>query len=299
MGIKVAACQYATVLGNKPRNLELSLHWLDRAGRAEVQLAALPELANTGYAVGERLLDLAETVPGPTTDAWGQKARQYGCYVVGGLCRVFPAGSGVIYNAAVLIEPSGDVAGVYSKVVLPLYLHSWAVQAAPVIVEEQELFRRGDALPVFQTALGTIGIQICQDAVYPEFIRVMTMKGAQLIVQIMNAPAVPTTHEPDITPVTTRVHAFDNSVWILLANKVGKEMFRYLNQDITLTFHGESHLVDPYGNFVAKAAPEQEALLLGEVDVAQAAKAQWEAKLLRDWRPELLGPLANQGVTLG
>ncbi len=299
MSVKVAACQYATVLGDKPRNLELGLHWLDRAGRAGAQLVALPELANTGYAVGDRLPDLAETVPGPTTDAWGRKAREYGCYVVGGLCRVHPAGSGVVYNAAVLINPSGDVEGVYSKVVLPLYLHSWADQASPVVVEEQELFRRGDALPVFQTALGTIGIQICQDAVYSEFIRVMTMKGAQLVVQILNGPAVPTLHEPDITPVTTRVHAFDNSVWILAANKVGRETYRYLNQNITLTFHGESHLVDPFGNFVAKAPPQQEALLLGDVDVTKAARAQWESKFLRDWRPELLGPLANQGTTLG
>jgi omega-amidase len=298
--IKVAACQYATALGNKERNLALSLDWLDRAGRAGAQLVALPELANTGYAAGERFLDLAETVPGPTTEAWGKKARQYGCHIVGGLCRVHPAGGSVLYNTAVLIDPAGEVAGVYSKVVLPLYLHSWSDETAtPVVVEEAEIFRRGDALPVFRTSLGTIGIQICQDAVYPEFIRVMTLQGAQLIVQILNGPAVPTMHEPDITPLTTRVHAFDNGVWILAANKVGRETFRFLDQDITLTFHGESHLADPYGNFAAKAPPEQEALMLAEVDLAKAAKAQWQAKFLRDWRPELLGPLANQGVTLG
>ena len=300
MTIKVAACQYATELGDKEKNVQRSLEWLDRAGQAGAQLVALPELATTGYAAGEALFDLAEPVPGPTTTAWGEKAREYGFYLVGGLCRRHPDIGGIIYNSAVLIGPHGRVEGVYSKVVLPLYLHTWVDETAePVVVEEAEIFRRGDALPVFKTALGTIGIQICQDAVYPEFIRVMALKGAQLIVQILNGPAVETQHEGDITPLTTRVHAFDNGVYILLANKCGQETFSYMGRGITLTFHGESHVADPYGNFVAKAAPEQEELLVAEIDLNRVARAQWQAKFLRDWRPELLRPLCGQGVDLG
>jgi omega-amidase len=239
-------------------------------------------------------------VPGPTTEKWGKMAKQYGYYIVAGIARRHSEGSGIIYNSAVLINPQGQVQGVYSKVVPPLYLHSWPDETGePIIIEEAEIFRRGDALPVFKTAIGTIGIQICQDAVYPEFIRVMALKGAQLIIQILNGPAVQTQHEPDITPLTTRVHAFDNGVYILLANKCGKEAYDFMGRRLIGTFHGESHVADPYGNFVAKAAPEKEELLLAEIDLGKVAKAQWDSKFLRDWRPDLLGPLAHQGFNLG
>jgi len=300
MSIKVAACQYATVLGDKETNIQLSLEWLDRAGKEGVQLVALPELITTGYAGGERMLELAEPVPGPTTERWGKMARQYGYYIIGGMARRHSEGSGLVYNSAVLINPQGDVQGIYTKVVLPLYLHSWPDETGQsAVIEEAEIFRRGDALPVFKTAFGAVGIQICQDAVYPEFTRVMALKGAQLIVQLLNGPAVETQHESDITPLTTRVHAFDNGVYILLANKCGSESYEFLGQQLSVTFHGESHVADPYGNFVAKAAPEREELLLAEIDLSKVAKAQWASKFLRDWRPELLGPLAHQGVSLG
>lgn len=300
MSIKVAACQYATMLGDKETNVQLSLEWLDRAGREQVQLVALPELITTGYAVGEKMLELAEPVPGPTTERWGSMARRHGYYIIGGLARRHSEGSGVIYNSAVLINPAGEVQGIYTKVVPPLYLHSWPDETGQaLVIEEAEIFRRGDALPVFKTAIGTIGIQICQDAVYPEFTRVMALKGAQLIVQVLNGPAVETQHEADITPLTTRVHAFDNGVYILLANKCGLETYEFMGRQLCVTFHGESHVADPFGNFVAKAAPEQEELLVAEIDLGKVAKAQWAAKFLRDWRPDLLGPLAHQGVSLG
>jgi len=193
MPFTAALCQYATVLGDREQNLALSLAWLDRAGRAGAQLVVLPELITTGYSLGDRFLDLAEPVPGPTTESWGQKARRYGFTLVAGLCRQDDHLPGVVYNSAVLIGPSGAVEGVYSKVVLPLYLSGWTDdQGRPVIYDEAEVFRRGDALPVFDTTVGRLGIQICQDAVYPEFTRVQVLSGAQLIVQILNGIAVPT-----------------------------------------------------------------------------------------------------------
>ena len=300
MTIRVAVCQYATELGNRERNVELSLEWLNRAGKEGVQLVALPELITTGYACGEKMLELAEVVPGPTAEKWGKMARKYDYYIVAGIARRHSEGTGIIYNSAVLINPRGAVQGVYTKVVVPLYLHSWPDETGePLVIEEAEVFRRGDALPVFKTDIGTIGIQICQDAVYPEFIRVMALKGAQLIVQILNGPAVKTQHEADITPLTTRVHAFDNGVYILLANKCGTETYEFMGKANSVTFHGESHVANPYGNFTAKAAPEKEELLLGEIDLSKVAKAQWDSKFLRDWRPDLLGPLSHQGISLG
>lgn len=300
MKVKVGVCQYSPLLGKKDENLRLSLEWIDKAGQAGADLIVLPELVTTGYAAGERMLELAESIPGPVTEAWGERARTYGAYIIAGLCRRDPNIAGVIYNSAVLVGPRGEVEGVYSKVVVPLYLHTWCDERSePILVEEAELFRRGDDLPVFKTALGTIGIQVCQDAVYPEFTRVQVLKGAQIIVQILNGPPVATQHEPDITPLTTRVHAFDNGVYIVLANRCGEETFTYKGSTMTVRFHGESHIADPFGSFVAKAQPEVPELIVAEIDTDNVRRAQWGGKFLRDWRPELLAPLCHRGVTLG
>lgn len=300
MKFKLGLCQFAPVLGDKEGNLRLSLEWIRRAAEAGADLVVLPELITTGYAAGERMLDMAEPVPGPTTDAWGEVAKKQDIYLVGGMCRRDPHLPGVIYNSAVLIGPGGAVDGLYSKVVIPLYLHTWCDEKSePVMVEEAELFRRGDDLPVFSTAVGVIGIQICQDAVYPEFTRVQVFKGAQLVLQLLNGPAVATQHEADITPLATRVHAFDNGVYIAVCNRCGTEAFSYKGSTMKVTFHGESHLADPFGNFVARAQAETEELLVCEVDTDLVRKAQWASKFLRDWRPELLEPLAYRGVSLG
>jgi beta-ureidopropionase len=292
--VKVAVCQYATELGDKERNVALSLEWLDRAGRAGADLVVLPELITTGYCLGDELLELAEPVPGPVTELWAEKARRYGYYLVAGLCRCDADVPSLLYNSAVLIGPDGRVEGVYSKVALPLYLGTWLDdQGNPMIWQEAEFFRRGNSLPVFQTALGTVGIQICQDAVYPEFTRVQVLKGAQIVVQLFNAVAIPTAHEADITALLSRAHAFDNSVFIVAANKCGVETYDHAGKTCSFAFYGESHVVDPRGNFVAKAAPEVEELLVAEIDPGEVRKVQWQTKFIRDWRPELLTPLCS------
>lgn len=300
MPFKVAVCQYATVLGDKERNVALSLDWLDRAGRAEAQLVVLPELMTTGYSLSDEFLDLAEQVPGPTTELWAEKASRYGYYLVAGLCRRDSRVPSILYNSAVLIGPCGQVEGVYSKVALPLYLSGWQnARGEAIVYDEAEIFRRGDILPIFATRLGTLGIQICQDAVYPEFIRVQVLKGAQLIIQLFNGIAMPTAHEPDITSVLSRVHAFDNGAYVVLANKCGTETFERGGRTVSTTFRGESHVAHPGGSLVARATAEQEELLLAEIDLDEVNKAQWRTKFLRDWRPELLEPLAARGANLG
>ena len=299
MPFKVAVCQYATVLGDKERNVAISLDWLDRAGQAGADLVVLPELITTGYSLFDEFLDLAEPVPGPTTELWGEKASHYGYYLVAGLCRRDNRIPSIVYNSAVLLGARGQVEGVYSKVALPLYLSGWPNERGEAVVyDEAEIFRRGDVLPVFATRLGTLGIQICQDAIYPEFTRVQVFKGAQMIIQLFNGIAMPTAHEPDITSVVSRVHAFDNGAYIVLANKCGTETFDRAGRTATTTFRGESHIAHPDGSLVAKAAAEEEELLVAEVDLNEVSKAQWRTKVLRDWRPELLESLAARGVNI-
>lgn len=288
--MRVALCQYAPERGDVQGNLARSLEWIRRAGEAKADLAVLPELCITGYTLGDAFLDRAERVPGPAVEAWAGAARECGCDVVAGLARRDPHMDSIVYNSAVYIDRDGRIVAVHDKVILPLYMRGFpGPDGAPVPIEEAEIFRRGDRVRAFDTRFGRVGMLVCQDAVYPELSRELALQGARLVIHILNGPAVPTRHEADFTPETTRVHAFDLGVFIALCNRVGRETFDAGGGRMaTAEFQGESHVCDPLGNFVAHGPAREEALVLADVNPDDVRKAQWEMKLWRDWRPELL-----------
>ena len=301
MKFKLVMCQYETVLGDKEKNVSLSLEWLERAGREKPDLVVLPELITTGYAAGQKHFDLAEPVPGPVTDKWGAMARKFNFNLVAGICRRDPDLHGVIYNSAVLIDRSGQITGIYSKVILPLYIHTLTDAAGkPILIEEAEIFRRGDELSVFKTDIGNIGIEVCQDAVYAEFIRVFAFKGAHMVVQVFNHPSsFAADIEHDILKDVTRVHAYENGIYMIAANKCGVEKFEYQGLPMEATFQGESHVADPFGQLIALGKIQQPDLVIAEIDTDLVAQAQWGMKFIRDFRPELLQPLTQMKVHLG
>ncbi|MFO8060614.1 MAG: carbon-nitrogen hydrolase family protein [Bacillota bacterium] len=293
MKVRVAVCQYETELGDRDENVRRSLEWLERSAEEDPDLVVLPELITTGYAAGERHLEMAEPVPGPVTDLWGERAREGGFNLVVGLCRRDDYLEGVIYNSAVLIGTAGEVRGIYSKAVLPLYLHTWFDGGEPRFIEEAEIFRRGDDLSVFTSDAGNIGMQVCQDAVYGEFTRVQALRGAQIVVQVFNHPA-PDGDEEDILPQVSRVRAWENGVYVIAANKCGVERYEYMNEKMEVTFQGESHVADPRGRLIATARVREPDLLVCDLDLEVVRKAQWSAKFHRDYRPELLYDLIDR-----
>lgn len=287
--MKIALCQMDFSKGDVAANRRKTAAWLERAADAGADLVLLPELASTGYTLGERFQELAEEIPGETSRLWADVAARRGIHVIGGLARVAP--SGLIYNSALFLGPEGLI-GVYDKAVPPLYLHGQDLVGGAC--EEAEIFRRGDALPVFATALGRIGILICQDAVYGEFVRALAFQGADLVVQISNSPRIKTKHEDDITPLTTRVHAFDTGTAIAFCNRAGEEAYTFHQRDAVARFGVKSHVCDADGNFIALAAAGgEEELLLAELDLSDSRPARWRQKFHRDWRPDLLGPLVR------
>lgn len=288
MELRVALCQMDFATGDVKENRRRTVQWLERAADAGAQLVLLPELATTGYTLGEAFLDLAEEIPGQTSELWSEIAARRGIHIIGGMARIAP--SGLVYNSALFIGPEGLV-GVYDKAVTPLYLHS---DPAGGVCEEAEIFRRGDRLPIFSSGLGRIGILICQDAVYGEFVRALALQGADLVVQISNSPRIRTAHEDDITPLTTRVHAFDTGTAIAFCNRCGAEEYRFRGEPAVARFEAASHVCDADGNFVALAAEGgQEELLLADLDLSASRRARWRQKFHRDWRGDLLGPLVR------
>ncbi|QIN79535.1 hypothetical protein GBA65_14540 [Rubrobacter marinus] len=169
----VACAQYAIRDGDPESNLRRSLAWISLAARAGADLVVLPELANSGCDIRSRegALRLAEGVPeGPTVWAWAEAAREFGLLVVGG---VLEAEGESVHNSAVVVGPDG-LLGRYRKT------HFWD--------REKLVYDPGRVLPVFETPLGTLGLLVCYDAWFPEALRTLAMRGAEILCVPANAP---------------------------------------------------------------------------------------------------------------
>jgi predicted amidohydrolase len=150
--------------GGKDQSVQAFLDALDQAGREKPDIVCLGEgITIIGHS--GNFVSVAETVPGPTTEKLGGKARQYGMYIVAG---IYEREGNAIYNTAVLIDRQGRLAGKYRKVYLPRE-------------EIEGGLTPGESFPVFRTDFGTVGIMICWDSQYTDPARALAAQGAEMI----------------------------------------------------------------------------------------------------------------------
>ena len=270
---RVAVAQIEPRLGEVERNLETCLSRLAEAAGAGAELIVLPECAIPGYMFDSaaEALEFAEEIPGPSTEALAEECRRLGIHVV---CGLLERDGDRLHNAAVLVGPNGLI-GTYRKTHLPyLGVDRFAVP--------------GDELRVFDTPLGRIGLEICYDLRFPEATRTLALQGADIVAHPTAFPV-----EARIqTELITVARAAENRIYLLTANRVGKERRG--------EFCGWSQIVDPYGKRLAEAGATEEALLLADVDVALARDkdfvipGEYELYLFGDRRPELYGALVDE-----
>jgi predicted amidohydrolase len=271
--MQVAVAQMEPQLGEKERNLELCLNRLEEAAAAGAQLLVLPECAIPGYMFdsADEALGFAEEIPGPSTAALERECRRLDLYVV---CGLLERDGDVLHNAAVLIGPDGLI-GTYRKSHLPFLGVDRFVVA-------------GDELSVYETPLGRIGIEICYDLRFPEVTRTLALRGADIVAHPTNFPIAARAQ----TELITVARAAENRIYLLTANRVGKERRG--------EFCGWSQIVDPFGKRLAEAGQTEEALLVAEVDVEQARDkdlvipGEYEIYLFGHRRPELYGALVEE-----
>jgi len=162
--IRVSCIQFAPEIGAVDANMAEASRLVRAAAAEGSGLIVLPELASTGYvfASQEEANSLAEPVPdGPTTRAWAALARELGIHIVAGIAE---RGGDVLYNAAVIVGPEGYI-GTYRKA------HLWD--------QENVYFAKGDlGFPVFDTAVGRVGVAICYDGWFPETFRQLALGGS-------------------------------------------------------------------------------------------------------------------------
>lgn len=233
------------------------------------QVVAFAELAFERFLpqnpATERDLELAEPVPGPTTELFAALAAELGVVVV---LNLFERDGDATYDSSPVIDADGRLLGVTRMAHITDY----------PCFHEQGYYRPGDrGAPVYDTAHGKLGVAICYDRHYPEYMRALALAGAEVIF-VPQAGAVD--EWPDgLYEAELRVASFQNGVFTALCNRVGPEP--------RLTFAGESFVSDPSGVVVARAGSGTEEILCWDCDPALVEQSHARKLFLRDRRPEL------------
>jgi len=247
--VVVAAIQTEPVLGDVDTNLTRQSDAVQQAVAGGARLVVLPECSTGGYMFSSRdeAIAVAEDVDradGPALSAWASWARGHDLYLVGGL--VERAGD-ALYNTAVLVGPEG-VVGRYRKA------HTWGV--------DRTIYEPGDlGFPVYDTAIGRVGMLICYDIWFPECGRLLALQGADIVALPCNWVPVPTQHPgvPTLANQLCMTMAHTNLVHVVAASRVGTERGQ--------GFIGSSIIVDHTGAPLAgPASGTDEALLTAIID---------------------------------
>jgi N-carbamoylputrescine amidase len=268
--MKLALVQQAAV-ADKEENVRRGLLAMEQAARAGAAVVAFAELAFERFhpqrPASSEPWTLAETVPGPTTDLFCARARELGVVVV---LNLYEREGTRAFDCSPVIDADGELLGRTRMIHITDY----------PCFHEQGYYTPGDTgAPVYRTRAGAIGVAICYDRHYPEYMRALALGGADLVI-VPQAGALGEWPE-GLYEGEMRVAAFQNGYFIALCNRVGEED--------CLTFGGESFVCAPDGAIIARAAAMRDTILYADVELADAGTSHARRLFLQHRRPELYG----------
>ncbi len=275
---------------NPDDNLRHAVAKVKEAAAKGAKVVCLPELFRSQYFCQREevaFFDLAEPVPGPTTQALGEVAKTLGVVIIAPVFEKRAAG--VYYNSAAVIEKDATIAGLYRKMHIP----------DDPSYYEKFYFAPGDlGFQSFHTSVGRIGTLICWDQWYPEGARLTAMRGAEVIfypTAIGWHPREKAQHgaaQRDSWRTIQRSHAVANGVYIASVNRIGHEVPR--DGGAGLEFWGSSFIADPQGVVIADASADKEEILLAEVDTARIEDVRRNWPFFRDRRIDAYGGITSR-----
>jgi N-carbamoylputrescine amidase len=254
---------------DKAANRFKGLENLEKAADRGAQLICYAELAFEPFYPQEpatgNVKDLAEPIPGPTTEAFASVASRLGVTIV---LNLFEHDGDRTYDTSPIIGLDGKILGKTRMVHIPDI----------DCFHERGYYTPSDlGAPVYDTPFGKVGVAICYDRHYPEYMRLLALAGAEVVI-VPQAGAVG--EWPDgLFEAEMQVAAFQNGYFTALCNRVGKES--------KLEFAGESFVCDPEGKVIAQAGRGTEEILLCDLDLDLVPRSQAHRHFLRDRRPEL------------
>jgi N-carbamoylputrescine amidase len=265
--------QHAT--SDKPDNLKRGVEAFEVAAANGARLICFAELAFEPFypqrvASGD-VRHRAEPIPGPVTDAFTALARRYGVVTV---LNLFERDGSRTFDSSPVIDADGRILGTTRM----LHITDYAC------FHEQGYYTPGDTgMPVYDTAVGRIGVSICYDRHYPEVMRALALAGADLVI-VPQAGSMGEWPE-GLYEAEMRVAAFQNGYFVALCNRVGKEE--------CLEFAGESFVCSPDGAVVARAAQGRDEILFADIELAACRDSHARQLFLRHRRPELYAEWFN------
>jgi len=261
------------------------------AARRGAQIVCTHELFRGEYfcrTEDAALFDLAEAVPGPTTDALAKVASENKIVIVASLFERRAAG--IYHNTCAVIDADGTFLGKYRKMHIP----------DDPLYYEKFYFTPGDlGFPNFDTRYGRVGVQICWDQWYPEGARVVALGGAQVIFYPTSIGWHPAEKKEfgaaqlDAWRTIQRAHAIANGVYVAVVNRVGFEG-NPAGGDPGIEFWGNSFVADPFGQVVAEAANDKEETLVVECDPAKSEDTRRNWPFMRDRRVDAYQPILSR-----
>ncbi len=250
-------------------NIQLGLDNLDQAASRGAKLAIFAELAFTPfypqYLADGDITHLAEQVPGPITEKYMAKAKEHEMVVV---INLFELDGGKTYDSSPVIDSNGDLLGTTRMVHIADYECFY----------EKSYYAEGNhGANVYDTAVGKIGVAICYDRHYPEYMRSLGVRGAEIVA----IPQAGTIGEwPDgLYEAELQVASFQNGYFCALANRVGRED--------QLDFAGESLITNPEGKVIAQSISGEQDILICDVDLDEVKKSPARKMFFRDRRPDI------------
>jgi N-carbamoylputrescine amidase len=272
---------------NPKENLDKACTMLEDAAARGVEIACLPELFLTEYFCQKEdpaLFDLAEPIPGPTTETLAKIAKKTGMVIIGSIFERRAAG--IYHNTAVVIGRDGAIIGIYRKMHIP---HD------PLFYEKY-YFTPGDlGFKAFETGKGKIGTLICWDQWYPEAARLTAMQGANVLfypTAIGWQPYEKTEFgESQVSAWETmqRSHAIANGIYVAAVNRIGDEG--------GIEFWGHSFICDPFGRIIAMAGHDKEEILTAICDPKLIEQTRRWWPFFRDRRVDGYSGITSRWMT--
>jgi N-carbamoylputrescine amidase len=279
-------------------NLKNQVRLAVQAGEAGAQIICTQELFRSQYFCqieDHRFFKLAETIPGPSTDALAKVAKKYKAVIIASLFE--KRASGLYHNTAVVIETDGSIKGIYRKMHIP----------DDPLYYEKFYFTPGDTgFRAFDTTYGKIGVLICWDQWYPEGARLTALQGAEILFYPTAIGWHPSEKQEyghaqhESWELIQRSHAVANGCYVCAPNRIGVEHIldadgRRVSED-GIEFWGQSFIASPNGQIVKKASVEREEVLVVPCDLEKVEFSRTHWPFLRDRRIDAYGNLTKRFI---
>lgn len=262
-------------------NLEKAVRGIETSAKKGAQIVCLPELFRSRYfpqSEDTSEFELAEPIPGPTTEALGRLAKKQKIAIIGSIFEKRSAG--IYHNTAVIFGADGTILGKYRKMHIPDDPGYY----------EKFYFTPGDlGFLSFDAEAARVGVLICWDQWFPEAARLTSLSGAEILFYptaigwLSNEPADVAKAQQIAWETIQRAHAVANGVYVAVVNRVGRER--------KIKFWGNSFVANPFAEIIAHAGTNREEILIARCDLDKIAEARQSWPFLRDRRIDAYGAL--------